>query len=99
MDMDDQVLMLREHYTNEIDRVYDERFQMRLMAVMLFDQNRYSNLLKAIEVTSSIIESACIDCNPKRMLKYLVVLKFVVDELMAKIDKDYKKMWDNKLTH
>lgn len=99
MNMDDQVLMLRNHYMNEIDRIYEQKFQMRLMAVMLFDQNRYSKSLKAIEVTSSIIERACVDCNPKRMLKYLVILKSIIDELTEKIDKDYTKIWDNKLTH
>lgn len=99
MDMDDQVIMLRKHYISEIDRIYDQKFQMRLMAVMLFDQNRYSNLLKAIEVTSSIIERASVDCNPKRMLKYLVFLKSVIDGLIEKTNKDYTKMWDTKLTH
>ena len=99
MNMDDQVLMLRKHYINEIDRIYGQKFQMRLMAVMLFDQNKYLNSLKAIEVTSSIIERSYVDCNPKRMLRYLVILKSVIDELIEKADKDYAKMWDNKLTH
>ena len=99
MNMDDQVLMLRKHYINEIDRIYGQKFQMRLIAVMLFDPNRYLNSLKVIEVISSIIGRACVDCNPKRMLKYLVVLRFIIDELIEKADKDYIKMWDNKLTH
>lgn len=99
MNVDDQVLMLRRCYINEIDRIYGKKFQMRLMAVMLFDQNRYSNSFKAIEVMSSIIERACVDCNPKRMLKYLVILKSIIDELIEKTDKDFTKMWDNKLTH
>ncbi|HBV84388.1 MAG TPA: hypothetical protein DEB74_16670 [Lachnospiraceae bacterium] len=99
MNTDDQVFMLRKFYINEIDRIYGQKFQMRLISVMLFDQNKYSNSLKAIEVTSCIIERACVDCNPKRMLKYLVILKSVIDDLIEKTDKDYTKMWDNKLTH
>lgn len=99
MNLDDQVLMLRNYYINEIDRIYCQKFQMRLISVMLFDQSKYSNLLKVIEVTSSIIERACVDCNPKRMLKYLVVLKSVINDLIEKMDNDYTKMWDNKLTH
>ena len=99
MNVDDQVLLLRKLYLNEIDRIYGQKFQMRLMSVMIFDQNRYSNLLKAIEVTSSIIERACVDCNPKRMLKYLVILKSAIDGLIEKTDKDYLKIWDNRITH
>lgn len=99
MNVDDQVLLLRKLYLNEIDRIYGQKFQMRLMSVMIFDQNRYSNLLKAIEVTSSIIERACVDCNPKRMLKYLVILKSAIDGLIEKTDKDYLKIWDNRVTH
>ena len=54
MNTDDQVFMLRKFYINEIDRIYGQKFQMRLISVMLFDQNKYSNSLKAIEVTSCI---------------------------------------------
>lgn len=99
MNVDDQVFMLRKLYLDEIDRIYGQKFQMRLMSVMIFDQNRYSNSLKTIEVISSIIERACVDCNPKRMLKYLVILKSVIDDLFEKTDKDYTNMWDNRLTH
>lgn len=99
MSMDNQVMLLRQYYLTEIDRIYEHRFQMRLMAVLLFDQNRFTNKLKSIETISSIIESACVDCNPKRMMKYIIVLKEVIDDLVEKTDKAYKKMWDDKLTH
>lgn len=99
MSMDNQVMLLRQYYLTEIDRIYEHRFQMRLMAVLLFDQNRFTNKLNSIETISSIIERACVDCNPKRMMKYIIVLKEVIDDLVEKTDKDYKKMWDDKLTH
>ena len=99
MNMDNQVIMLRKYYINEINRIYEQKFQMRLMVVMLFDQNTYSNSLKSIEVTSSIIESACVDCNPKRILKYLVLLRTIIDDLIEQTDRDYIKIWENKLTH
>lgn len=92
-------MVLRKQYTDTISQIYDEKMQMRLMAVMLFDQNQYTCLLKIIELLSSIIESSFMECNPKRMLKFLILLKATIDELNSKIDKDYKKMWDNKLTH
>ena len=99
MNVNDQVLMLRKHYIKEIEQIYGQKFQMRLMAVMFFDQNGYSNLLKTIEMTTSIIESAYLDCNPKRMLKYLVILKSIIDDLIEKTDKDYIKMLDYEFTH
>ena len=99
MNVNDQVLMLRKHYIKEIEQIYDQKFQMRLMAVMFFDQNGYSNLLKTIEVITSIIESAYLDCNPKRILKYLVILKSVIDDLIEKTNKDYIKMLDYEFTH
>ena len=99
MNIDDQVIILRKKYINEIDRIYEQEFQMRLISVMLFDQNRYSNSLKTIETISSIIERACMDCNPKRILKYLLILNAVIDDLLEKINSEYTKIWDNKLTH
>lgn len=99
MNLDDQVSILRGYYRNEIERVYDKRFQMRLMSVMAFDQNAYLKLMQSVEITSSITESSVIDCNPKRMLRYLFVLRSAIDGLIEKTEKDYKKMWDNKLTH
>lgn len=99
MSMDKQVILLRRYYLTEIDRIYEHRFQMRLMAVFMFDQNRFTNKLKSIETVSSIIERACVDCNPKRMMRYIIVLKEAIDDLVEKTDRDYKKMWDDKLTH
>ena len=99
MNVEDQVLILRMKYLKEIDRIYEQRFQMRLMSVMLFNQRSYTNSIKNIEVTSSIIERSCVDCNPKRIMFYLVILKTIVDELIKRTDKDYEKLWDNKLTH
>ena len=68
MNVEDQVLILRMQYLKEIDRIYEQRFQMRLMSVMLFNQRSYTNSIKNIEVTSSIIERSCVDCNPKRIM-------------------------------
>jgi hypothetical protein len=99
MNMDDQVSALKKTYRDEIERVYDKTFQMRLMSVQMFDSNSYTRLMKTVETSASLIEGAAFDCNPKRMLRYLIVLKYSIDDLIDKTEKDYKKFWDNKLTH
>ena len=99
MDIDGQVLALRGCYRTEIKRVYDVKFQMRLKSVMFFNLDYYDRLLHAVEKLSSIIEGAVTDCNPKRILRYLIILRSTIDDLIAQTDKDYNKLWDNKLTH
>ena len=99
MDVNNQVSMLRSYYKLEINRVYDLKFQMKLMSVMSFNRDKYSKILKSIEVISSIIESAVIDCNPRRILKYLVILRVSIDDLIFQVDMEYNKLWDSKLTH
>lgn len=99
MDVNNQVSMLRRYYKLEINRVYDLKFQMKLMSVMSFNRDKYSRIIKSVEIISSIIESAVIDCNPKRILKYLVILRVNIDDFIIQVDKEYNKLWDNKLTH
>ena len=99
MNMDAQVATLRMQYKNEIERVYDKTFQMRLMSVQAFNISEYSKMIKMIETSASLIEGAAFDCNPKRMLIYLIVLKKAIDKLTEKTEKDYKRFWDNRLTH
>ena len=99
MNMDSQVATLRMQYKNEIERVYDKTFQMRLMSVQAFNISEYTKMIKMIETSASLIEGAAFDCNPKRMLIYLIVLKKAIDKLTEKTEKDYKRFWDNRLTH
>lgn len=99
MNMDAQVATLRMQYKNEIERVYDKTFQMRLMSVQAFNISEYTKMIKMIETSASLIEGAAFDCNPKRMLIYLIVLKKAIDKLTEKTEKDYKRFWDNRLTH
>ncbi len=54
--------------------------------------------MKSIEVISSIIEGTVSDRNPKRLLRYIVMLRKVIEQLVTEIDKDYKRLWDNRLT-
>jgi hypothetical protein len=98
MGMDDQIILLRKIYKEEIKRVYDSRFQMRLMAVMPFNKDFYYQRIKRIEVLSKIIEEAAIDCKPKRMMHYLFLIDFSVEEVIEQTVKDYKTFWENKLT-
>ena len=99
MNMDAQVATLRMQYKNEIERVYDKTFQMRLMSVQAFNISEYTKMIKMIETSASLIEGEAFDCNPKRMLIYLIVLKKAIDKLTEKTEKDYKRFWDNRLTH
>lgn len=99
MNVDEQVVLLRNQYLIQVSRIYETKFQMRLMSVVLFDQNKYSKLIKTIEVISAIIEQAYVDCNPQRMLYYLVILRSRIDDLENKIDNDYNRLWDRKLSH
>lgn len=99
MDTDEQVLALRNKYLEEVGRVYDSELQMKLMSVMFFNKSQYEQNLKSIEVISSIIEGAVSDRNPKRLLRYVVMLRKVIEHLVFEIDKDYKRLWDNRLTH
>lgn len=98
MDTDEQVLALRNKYLEEVEKVYDSGLQMKLMSVMVFNKSQYEQKLKSIEVISSIIEGAVSDRNPKRLLRYIVMLRKVIERLVLEIDKDYKRLWDNRLT-
>lgn len=99
MNMDNQVATLRIQYKNEIERVYDKTFQMKLISVQTFNTNEYNRMMKLVETSASLIEGAAFDCNPKRMLIYLIVLRNEIDKLIEKTEKDYIRLWDNKLTH
>ncbi len=98
MDTDEQVLALRNKYLEEVEKVYDSGLQMKLMSVMAFNKSQYEQSLKSIEVISSIIEGTVSDRNPKRLLRYIVMLRKVIEQLVTEIDKDYKRLWDNRLT-
>lgn len=98
MDVDGQICVLRNRYLGEIKRIYDRRFQMKLMSVIAFHRKQYEEDLKSIELISSIIEGAVTGCNPKRMLRYIIVLQKVIDDLVFQIEKDYKDFWERKLT-
>ena len=97
MDIEKQIFALRNGYLEEMKRVYDKKLQMRLMAVIAFNRHQYERNLKTIEVISSIIEGAVTDCNPKRMLRYIVMLHEVIDNLVSQIDADYQSFWEDKL--
>lgn len=71
---------------------------MKLMSVIAFHRKQYEEDLKSIELISSIIEGAVTGCNPKRMLRYIIVLQKVIDDLVFQIEKDYKDFWERKLT-
>ncbi len=97
-DLDLILSVMREMYRREIGKVYKREFQMKLVSVMYYNEEQYKAELKIIETISSIIESAFSSRSPKRMLRYIVMLRIAVEKLEHQTESDFQNKWADRLT-
>lgn len=97
MDINEQISAVRIVYKKLMDPIYEKEFIMRTASVMGSEIEWYSWAISIVEAISSLIETALASGNPKRALKYCVMLDNSIRLFIKRTDDDYHMLIDKRL--
>lgn len=91
INIEKQLILVRTAYLKITNPLYIKQFRLKLAVACFYDKKWYEAHLHRIDVLSSMIEHAMTENNPRRASCYLCLLYNEINQLVEKVDIDYKK--------
>lgn len=98
IDKETQLILVRKAYLKIIDILYTKQFRAELTVSYSCNEKWYKSHLHRIDVISVTIEHAIMENNPRRAMRYICLLNYSVNQLIEKVNSDYKPFFNQTET-
>lgn len=87
--IENQINELRRLYTQHMNDMYEQNFRRKFAAVYSLDKNWYSNKIEFIDICAAVLEHSIMANNPRRILRYYILLVYNTEELKKRCEEDF----------